>query len=138
MKVFDVVIGDMTVIKDLDIWARSGSKLLPHDEFIMIKSQRGELYINDKNVQGAVANGKLTIKFKVGSADNPTVNAIILVRGGLENTHIENHRRYKETLIEIKKEKEEERLKAESFFQEDAYDYDERIDGQGFYNRFLA
>ena len=38
MKVFDVVIGDMTVIKDLDIWARSGSKLLPHDEFIRIKT----------------------------------------------------------------------------------------------------
>ena len=46
MKVFDVVIGDMTVIKDLDIWARAGSKLLPHDEFIVLRTQRGELYVN--------------------------------------------------------------------------------------------
>ena len=94
--------------------------------------------MNDKNVQGAISNNKLTIKFKVGSADNPKVNAILLVRGGLENTHIDSHQKYKQTLIDIKREKEEARLKAESFFNEDAYDYDERIDGQGIFNKFLA
>ena len=94
--------------------------------------------MNGKNVQGAIANKKLTIKLKVGSADNPKVNAILLVRGGLADTHIESHRRYKETLLDIKREKEEARLKAESFFNEDAYDYDERVDGQGIFNKFLA
>lgn len=135
MKVFDVVIGDQTVIKDLDIWARSGSKLLPHDEFIRIRTQRGELYVNDKKVKGGFPKiDELQVLFRVGASDNPKVNAILLVKGGLENTHFDNFNNYKKTLIDIKREKEEARLKAESFFQEDAYDFDERIDGQGIFN----
>ena len=74
----------------------------------------------------------------MGSADNPKVNAIVLVRGGLGDTHMESHRKYKQTLLDIQREKEEARLKAESFFNEDAYDYDERVDGQGIFNKFLA
>lgn len=62
----------------------------------------------------------------------------MLVKGGVENTHVHNFNAYKQALIDIQKEREAARMKAEAFFQEDAYDYDERIDGQGVFNNFLA
>ena len=43
------------------------------------------------------------MEFAVGGADNPKVNAILLVEGGKENTHFESHQRYLNTLEEIKK-----------------------------------
>ena len=36
MKVFDVSIGDVTILKDMDPFVSAGSKLLPGDEFIDI------------------------------------------------------------------------------------------------------
>ena len=139
MKVFNVAVGDVTIIRDLDIWGKCGAKLLPHDEFISLKTQRGELFVNGQKAKdGISSDGSLYIRFQKGKADNPKVNAILLVRGGADNTHVNNFNAYKQTLIDIQKEKEAERLKAEAFFQEDAYDYDERIDGQGIFNNFLA
>ena len=139
MKVFNVQIGDHTVIRDLDIWGKCGAKLLPHDEFISLRTQRGELFVNGQKVKDAInSQGSLHIRFQKGKADNPKVNAILLVKGNVENTHVHSFNAYKQTLINIQKEREEARLKAEAFFQEDAYDYDERIDGQGIFNNFLA
>ena len=86
-KVFDVSIGDMTVINNLDIWASVGARWLPHDEFINVKTERGDLYINGKKVNKAITSGMLTIKFNKGRADNPKVNAIVLVKGERQNTH---------------------------------------------------
>ena len=81
----------MTVVKDLDIWGKSGAKLLPHDEFIKIRTQRGEVFINEKKVKDAISSdGRLHVKFEKGAQDNPKVNAILLVRGGLKNTHQKN------------------------------------------------
>ena len=120
----------MTVVKDLDIWGKCGAKLLPHDEFISLKTQRGELFVNGQKVKDGISStGNLFVQFRKGSADNPKVNAILLVKGNVENTHVHSFNAYKQTLIDIQKEREEARLKAEAFFQEDAYDYDERIDG---------
>ena len=86
-KVFDVSIGDMTVINNLDIWASVGARWLPHDEFINVKTERGDLYINGKKVNKAITSGMLSIKFNKGRADNPKVNAIVLVKGNRQNTH---------------------------------------------------
>jgi len=61
-----------------------------------------------------------------------------MVRGGKQNTHYENWLAYKRTLIEIQKEKHEKRMKEEAFFQENAYDYDEEIDGDRAINKILA
>ena len=79
----------------------------------------------------------LTVKFMKGIEDNPKINAIVLVKGQLKDTHHKSHEAYKNTLYEIQQEKAEARAKAEQLFQEDAYDFDERIDGQGIFNQFL-
>ena len=90
MKVFDVLIGDSVVLKSVDPFAAAGSKRLPHDEFIVIETRSGELYIEGKKAKGrplVEGGSKMEITFKVGSADNPKINAIMLVQGGPENTH---------------------------------------------------
>lgn len=52
MKVFDVWIGDSIVLKSVDPFAMAGSKRLPHDEFIVIETRSGDLYIDGKKVKG--------------------------------------------------------------------------------------
>ena len=42
------------------------------------------------------------IEFAVGRADNPKVNAILLVEGGLANTHYKAHQRYMKELEKIR------------------------------------
>ena len=51
-------------------------------------------------MSGGLKNGKIQVLFKKGKADNPKVNAILLVEGGVENTHKASHDRY---IAEIKK-----------------------------------
>ena len=96
MKVFNVAIGDQTVVRDLDIWGKCGAKLLPHDEFIAIKTQRGEFFVNGQKVKNAISSdGGLHVRFMKGKADNPKVNAIVLAKGNVENTHVHNFNAYK-------------------------------------------
>ena len=54
MKIFDVAIGDKTVLKDFDIFSRAGSKLLPHDEFITLEVKKKELYIEGVKNHGGI------------------------------------------------------------------------------------
>ena len=42
------------------------------------------------------------MEFAVGKADNPKVNGILLVEGGLENTHFAAHTKYLKALEDIK------------------------------------
>lgn len=51
----------------------------------------------------AVKNGKIHIDFAVGKADNPKVNAILIVEGGLKNTHYQAHDRYIRELDKIRR-----------------------------------
>jgi hypothetical protein len=104
--VFDVYMGNTALINGLDILMRSGAKMLPHDEFFDIEirenGSKKELYFQGSVVKGGIdRDNKLVLDFKRGSSDNPKVNAILLVRGGKENTHFENWIAYKKTLIEI-------------------------------------
>ena len=139
MKVFDVMIGDTKVIKNMDPFLSAGEKLLPGDEFLDIKVKKGgKLLVNDEVIKGGLKNGKLEIKFSKGKNDNPKVNAIMLVQGGVENTHKGTYEAYKEAMVQAQEEKAEARMKAEQFFAEDAYDYEERIDGRGPFNQFLS
>jgi len=101
MKVFDVALGDTTVLKELDIFARAGQKLLPFDEFIEIEMKRGKLYFNGRQVRGALRNNKLHVNFNKGSVDNPKINAIVLVQGGIDNTHKKSFLKFQKTLKEI-------------------------------------
>jgi len=83
-------------------------------------------------------NNRIKLEFRKGSGDNPKVNAILVVRGGKENTHYNNWVAYLKTVYDIQKEKEEKRAKEEALFQENTYDFDEDVDGQGPMNKLLA
>ena len=89
-KVFDVAVGDTTVISKLDPFARAGSKLLPYDAFIEIKTKRGEVFVKAEKIKNPIKKDNLIVTFVLGKADNPKVNAIALVKGGVENTHKES------------------------------------------------
>lgn len=75
--------------------------------------------------------------FKLGKADNPKVNAILLVNGGPENTHKEHFDDFRQALVDYAIEKNQERERAEMLFNSDLYDFDSKIDGQGFFNQLL-
>ena len=137
-KVFDVKIGDKVVLPKVDPLAMAGAKLLPFDAFIELKTKRGDLYINGEKVLGAVKKDNLWITFVKGSADNPKINAIALVSGGIKNTHKKSFDRYRQTLQDINEEKAAEKAKEEALFNDDLYDFEERIDGQGVFNQMLA
>ena len=49
------------------------------------------MFVDGTEARGAIKNGKLQVDFVVGRADNPKVNGILLVEGGLENTHFKSH-----------------------------------------------
>lgn len=57
-------------------------------------------------MKGGIKNGKLTIKFVKGKADNPKVNAILLVKGGVENTHKKTYDAYRDAMYQAQLEKE--------------------------------
>ncbi|CAG9314789.1 unnamed protein product [Blepharisma stoltei] len=85
-KIFHVRIGDTYIVKQLDIFSKVG-KAAAYDEFIEFTYEAGKLKIKEKVVQGGISNGKMTITFEKGPKDNPKINAIVLVKGGLEDTH---------------------------------------------------
>lgn len=135
MKVFDVTIGDLTILKDMDPFSSAGQKLLPGDEFIDLQVRDGKLYADGRLANNAFTKaGKIEVVFRKGKADNPKINGLLLVKGGIENTHHSTYRGYKEAMMALQVEKQEAREKAEQFFAEDAYDFEERVDGRGPFN----
>ena len=87
MKVFNIGLGSTMIVKGLDPFKMAGQKLLPYDTFHELQTRHGRLYVNGKEVKGAVEDQKLRIDFYVGKADNPKVNGIMLVDGGFDKTH---------------------------------------------------
>lgn len=81
MKVFDVVLnGDLTIASDLDIFERVG-RGVAHDEYIEFEVKDGKiLYEGDES---EISAGKIRVEFIKSYRDNPKVNAIIVMRGGL-------------------------------------------------------
>jgi len=92
-KVFDVALGKLRVIQNLDIFERVG-KAAAHDEFIefdLLDNQK--VMVKDKEAEAAYdkKNKLLRIKFVKGPADNPKINAIAIVKGNLMGKNIFNH-----------------------------------------------
>lgn len=114
-KVFDVSIGSTTIIKHLDIFSNVGT-LMPFDVFVEFELKRGKLFIEGSEVTGAFNGSKLKVDFNMGYADNPKVNAIVLMRGGVESTHKKNHDKYIQTINDIMEERRQEKAKQEAFF----------------------
>ena len=101
MKVFDVKIGDKTVVKNVDPFLVAGGKLAPGDLFLDVRVSNGKLTINGDPIKGGVKSDKLIIEFNKGKADNPKVNAIMLIEGGTENTHKKNYDAMRQALISL-------------------------------------
>ena len=87
MKVFDVYIGNVALIQGMDPFLVAGGKLLPADIFVDIVVKNGKLFINQVPCLGGLIDSRMVINFRKGKADNPKVNAILMVEGGVENTH---------------------------------------------------
>ena len=64
--------------------------------------KNGKVLYRGSEVSGALANGKLQVDFAVGRADNPKVNALLLVKGSRSSTHYDNFRKYLKALEDIK------------------------------------
>jgi hypothetical protein len=84
-KVFDIGLGKLRLIRNLDVFERVG-KAAAHDEFIEFDlTEENKVLVKDKEAEGAYdkKNKLLRIKFIKGVSDNPKINAIALVKGSL-------------------------------------------------------
>ena len=89
-KVFDIKIGDDIIINDLDIFSKIG-KNSAYDEFITLNIKGDNLFIQGKKIKNGfnVSEKKIKITFVTKEKDNPKINGILHVKGGLENTDYE-------------------------------------------------
>lgn len=87
-KIFDVEIGGEQILKDIDIFGKVG-KATALDEYIPIEIKNDKLLFNGKAVdQSGYDSTKkiIKIKFVKKEKDNPKINAILLVKGTIEDT----------------------------------------------------
>lgn len=82
MKVFDVVLnGDLTIASDLDVFENVG-RGIAHDEYIEFHVRDGKiLYDGDES---EITRGKIRVEFIKSYRDNPKINAIVLMKGKLD------------------------------------------------------
>ena len=84
-KIFNVALGKENIIKDLDIYAKVG-KAEAYDEYIEFEIRNKQVYYKNKNCNKALDGDNLLINFIKGKADNPKINAILLIKGTLKDT----------------------------------------------------
>ena len=104
-KIFDFKIGDETVLKHIDIYEKVG-KNNAYDEFIEFELKKNKIYYDGKPVNDGYDPDNKTIKitFVKKEADNPKVNALLIVRGTLKDTDYEEYQRGHELLEKQKQE----------------------------------
>jgi len=100
-KIFDVLIGKRKVVSSLDIYGKVG-KSTAYDDFIEFEVKGGKVFIGNKLVENGIDNDKLIVIFKKGERDNPKINAILIVKGSLEDT---DYAQFNFQLEELEKEK---------------------------------
>ena len=107
-KVFNVGLGKEKVIKNLDVFDRVG-KAFALDEYIEFEIRENRVYYKKRECKGALESGnKLVVNFIKGKADNPKINAILLIKGTLNDsdyyeTQKKNSENRKKKLSESKK-----------------------------------
>ena len=106
-KVFDIKIGDDIIINDLDIFSKIG-KNSAYDEFITLNIKGDNLFIQGKKIKNGfnVSEKKIKITFVKKEKDNPKINGILLVKGGLENTDYEEFKNRLENIERSKVDRE--------------------------------
>ena len=84
-KIFNVALGKDNIIKNLDIYAKVG-KAEAYDEYIEFEIKNKNVLYKNKSCHKALDGDKLVVNFLKGTADNPKINAILLVKGTLKDT----------------------------------------------------
>ena len=104
-KMFDFKIGDLTVIEDIDIFAKVG-KNRAYDEFIEFEIKNGKVYVEGKEAGNGYDAENKTIKiiFVKKDNDNPKINALLIVRGTLKDTDYDEYQREQELMEKQKME----------------------------------
>ncbi|KAI5694560.1 hypothetical protein M8J75_001078 [Diaphorina citri] len=83
VMVFDIVLnGDIVIVPELDIFDKVG-RGVGHDEYIPFTISKGRLFCNEE--ESDIRGGKIRVEFIKGFRDNPKVNAILVVKGKLED-----------------------------------------------------
>ena len=81
MKKFDVALNGQIVVSSLDIFAEAG-RGIAHDELVAFKIRHGnEVLVDGKSLP---FNGEIRVDFVKTEYDNPKVNAIVVVRGTVD------------------------------------------------------
>lgn len=82
-KVFDVVLnGDHTIVSDLDIFEKVG-RGVAYDEHVPFTISRGRLLVNGE--ESEIRGERIRVEFIKGYKDNPKINAIVVIKGTLED-----------------------------------------------------
>ena len=104
-KVFDFKIGDTTILENIDIFGKVG-KNNAYDEFIEFELKKNKIYVDGKEAVNGYdeENKKLQISFDKKEADNPKINAILIVRGSMKDTDYDEYQRAHELLEKQKQE----------------------------------
>jgi len=83
MKVFDVVLnGDLTVVSDLDIYEKVG-RGVAHDEYIEFEIEGDRIIYEGE--ESEISGGMIRVEFIKSYRDNPKINAIVLMKGKLDD-----------------------------------------------------
>ena len=83
MKVFDVVLnGDLTVTSDLDIFEKVG-RGVAHDEYVEFSVENNKIIYQGE--ESEISAGKIRVEFIKSYRDNPKINAIILIKGSMND-----------------------------------------------------
>ncbi|PAA61092.1 hypothetical protein BOX15_Mlig018324g1 [Macrostomum lignano] len=81
-KVFDVLLNsEHVIVSGLDIFARVG-RGVAHDEIVPFRVKGDRLFVGSDNSQ--FYNRRLSLEFVKGDRDNPKINAIVLIKGSIE------------------------------------------------------
>ena len=127
-KIFNVALGRETVIKNLDIYSKVG-KAYALDEYIEFEIRNKQVYYKNKNCNKALMGDKLQINFVKGSADNPKINAILLVKGSLKDTdYIEKMKKEEENKKKRMKQMKKDELIALRHDADELYDEEQLSD----------
>ena len=131
-KVFNVALGRETVIKNLDIYNKVG-KAYALDEYIEFEIRNKQVYYKNKNCAKALdSDNKLLINFVKGSADNPKINAILLIKGSLKDTdYIEKMKKEEENKKKRMKQMKKDELIALRHDADELYD-EEQLNDENF------
>ena len=104
-KIFDFKIGRLTVLQDIDIYAKVG-KNKAYDEFIEFEIKNNKIFVEGKEAKHGYDEQSKNIKlvFAKKEADNPKINALLIVRGTLKDTDYDEYQREQELMEKQKQE----------------------------------